>query len=102
MDPSAIREFIREEVKIQLHLRDYQPQPPKSFKKRASLWDCQLALRSDKGVGRIVLHGRVYDHPSFYNGEKVTTSPILRLDIPGKVAETMHTVYDLQDGEKPS
>jgi hypothetical protein len=47
------------------------------------------------------LAGEVYDHPSFVNGERVVTSPILSLDIRSNLAETIHTVYFLGRPKAP-
>lgn len=39
------------------------------------------------------LAGDVYGHPSFKDGETISTSPLLRIDIPAHTAETINTVY---------
>lgn len=65
---------------------------PTHAKRRAVMKEWTLI---DSGVGELKtkLRGKVYGHPSFFDGEKVTTSPLLRIDIPERIAETMHTVY---------
>lgn len=44
-----------------------------------------------------VLHGNVYDHDRFSDGDVVTTSGLVSLDIPARVATTRNTAYVLGD-----
>ena len=74
---------------------------PKAPKRRAYLKNWNLS-RSAAQIGTqwMRLCGEVYGHPSFVDGDVITTSPILVLDIPGGFAETMHTVYLLKDNRE--
>ena len=65
-------------------------------KRRASIraWSVEPGKRSGKWVHLV---GVVYDHPRMMNGTLITTSPILKLDIPGRRCETLNTIYDLED-----
>jgi hypothetical protein len=72
-----------------------QARPAKKAKRKAVLKNWRVRTGSN-GIWP-VLTGDVYGHPKFQDGEAVVTSPVLRLDIPGGMAETMHTVYLLGD-----
>jgi hypothetical protein len=42
------------------------------------------------------LVGEVFGHSKYLDGQQHVTSPILRLDIPGCIAETLNTIYVLE------
>jgi hypothetical protein len=63
--------------------------------KRKALLKNWALLPSRRGNGYAHLSGQVYGHPSFFNGETVTTSPCIRIDFERMEAETMHTIYML-------
>ncbi len=69
-------------------------QRPVANKRQASLRHWRFETTNNGIWAR--LSGQVYGHPKFADGEAIVTSPVLRLDIPGHTAETMHTLYQLE------
>ena len=65
---------------------------PRHEKRRAVLKDWNIVRRYTSGLSH-VLEGQVFGHESFPEGAFITTSPVLRLDIPERTAETLNTVY---------
>lgn len=41
------------------------------------------------------LSGNVYGHPRFQDGEIITTSRLIKMDIPNGLAETVSRLYEL-------
>lgn len=68
-------------------------EPARREKRKAYLKAWTLHTRDNKWAQLV---GRVYGHPKYEDDTLVTTSPILRLDIPGQMAETMNTIYVLE------
>ena len=66
-------------------------------KRRAYLRDWIIVQNHTIGSKWVQLYGKVFGHPRFAEGEWITTSPVLKLDIPGGFAETMNTKYVLRD-----
>jgi hypothetical protein len=77
-------------------MRKVEVEETKKPKRRAYLEHWSLIQRSPY-TKWVHLEGNVYGHPTFNNGDFITTSPILKLDIPGGYAETMNTKYMLKD-----
>lgn len=65
---------------------------PRHEKRRAVLKDWGLLDKGGDGL-RLRLVGQVFGHDSFDQGRYIETSPLLRLDIPAREAETLNTVY---------
>jgi len=50
---------------------------------------------------RLRLKGKVYGHPKFENGESIITSPIVKLDIDNRIAQTYSgKIYTLASPDK--
>ena len=80
-------------------IRSYDRAPrPTMATRRAFLRDWNLQQRKP-GSKWVHLQGRVYGHPKFYDGELVTTSPVMMIDFHAGVAETMNTIYMLNIDE---
>ena len=70
---------------------------PRHLKRRVMLLSWNIVGNNNSGPLRFRLEGYVKGHPTLPDGRYIQTSPLLRLDIPERSAETMHTVYVLQD-----
>jgi hypothetical protein len=83
---------------MRMRYSSYNPFEEKKSKRRAYLRDWTLVSNGGKWAS---LHGSVYGHDRFMDGERIITSPLLKFDIPGCSAETMNTIYVLRDDRRP-
>jgi len=60
-------------------------------KQRATIKDWII---SDKKNGQVLI-GHIVDHPRFCQGQTITTSYLVNIDIENKIAETLNTIYIL-------
>lgn len=65
---------------------------PTYSKRRAVLKNWSVEPTGREGL-RYRMNGFVYGHDSLSDGAFIETSPLLRLDIPARTAETLNTVY---------
>lgn len=88
--------YFRDEYgRLQSQSIPSKPEPVK-HKRTAYLRDW-IIVQDRNQTKWVQLYGKVYGHSGFSDGEWVTTSPILKLDIPGGTAETLNTRYVLRD-----
>jgi hypothetical protein len=70
-----------------------EDKPVQRAKRKAYLREWYIQGNGGKWASLV---GEVFGHPQFDDGRVIVTSPILKLDIPGRSAETMNTVYMLE------
>ena len=71
----------------------HERKPASKVKQKAYLRGWSIESRGGKWAHLV---GEVFGHPKLMDGHLITTSPILKLDIPGRSAETMNTIYMLE------
>lgn len=84
----------RTRIQHSVILHDFEESAPaKHHKRKAYLREWYIQGHGGKWASLV---GEVFGHPKFADGHVIVTSPILKLDIPGRSAETMNTVYMLE------
>lgn len=80
---------------FQGYLRGEQPQEVELVRApKLDVWEA--AVRTKDGAKTLVLKGEVAGHPSYRDGERVTTSPVIWLDRQCRWARTIGRLYKLE------